>query len=243
MERRASVTRLGIGGLLAIVFLVACSCAFSVTEAYAGNLTTGRVVSSLDAPSVSSVVSLGAKKATITLGGLYSDIDGNEFQAALDKKFKKGLKKKSTTKSEFTFKTLRPGKKYYVRARSYINYNGVKYLTPWSAVKAVKVCVKASSAAYLGSWKLVKSTSSSDMSVINHNKMYFPSKHYVVKFNKNGWMSETNYNGSVSKIQWVATSKKTGKFKYNGVTAGWIKLKGNQLVVNNTKVTWTLMRI
>ena len=63
-----------------------------------------------------------------------------EIQLAKDKKFKKGLKKKTVkaSKKSLTVKKLKSKKKYYVRIRAFKKVGNTKYYGAWSNVKTVK---------------------------------------------------------------------------------------------------------
>lgn len=61
-----------------------------------------------------------------------------QVQVALKKNFKKGLKKKTTTKKTWTFKGLKKKKKYYIRVRGAKYYKGVYIWGKWSKVKKKK---------------------------------------------------------------------------------------------------------
>ncbi len=70
-----------------------------------------------------------------------SGISGYEIQLATNKKFTKNKKTvivgKANTSAK-TVKKLKKGKKYYVRIRTYRNFNGTKLYSKWSGVKAKK---------------------------------------------------------------------------------------------------------
>lgn len=66
-------------------------------------------------------------------------ITGYEIQLATDKKFKKNLKKRTTTKSSYTMSSLKKNTKYYIRIRAYKkNSDGTKVYSSWSKVKTCK---------------------------------------------------------------------------------------------------------
>ena len=65
---------------------------------------------------------------------------GYEFQYALNKKFTKNKKSKSTNKLTLTIKKLKKDKTYYVRVRAYNpDSSGIKVYGEWSAIKKVKI--------------------------------------------------------------------------------------------------------
>ena len=60
---------------------------------------------------------------------------GYQVQIALNKSFTSGKKSATITKASTVskvFKSLKAKKKYYVRVRSYVSYNGTKYYSNWS---------------------------------------------------------------------------------------------------------------
>ena len=60
---------------------------------------------------------------------------GYQVQIALNKSFTSGKKSATITKTSTVskvFKSLKAKKKYYVRVRSYVSYNGTKYYSAWS---------------------------------------------------------------------------------------------------------------
>lgn len=76
-------------------------------------------------------------------------VDGYEFQVSTSKNFDKNVKTKSyeadDDKLKFEKKTgtveikkLKSGKKYYVKVRTYIEKNGVKYYSDWSKSQKIK---------------------------------------------------------------------------------------------------------
>ena len=55
--------------------------------------------------------------------------------------FSKNSKKKTVSraaKTHIKIKNLKKGKRYYVRIRTYVKYNGKKYYSAWSKVRSVK---------------------------------------------------------------------------------------------------------
>ena len=70
-----------------------------------------------------------------------SGITGYEIQLATNKKFTKNKKTVTVNKAKTVSKTvkkLKKGKKYYVRIRTYRNFNGTKLYSKWSTIKAKK---------------------------------------------------------------------------------------------------------
>lgn len=85
-------------------------------------------------------VTAKAKALTITWSRK-SSVTGYEVQVALNKSFKKGLKKttiKGAGKTNITVKKLKAKKTYYVRIRSYKIVEGKRFYSSWSTVKKGK---------------------------------------------------------------------------------------------------------
>lgn len=83
----------------------------------------------------------GKKKGLAIKWKKKSSITGYEVQVALQKNFKKGLKKitvKKAKKVTLTTKKLKAKKKYYIRVRTYKSVDGQKYYSKWSKVKIKK---------------------------------------------------------------------------------------------------------
>ncbi len=72
-----------------------------------------------------------------------TDITGYQIQYSANKKFKKKGTKIKTVKNpqatKLTVKKLKPGKKYYVRIRTYKTANGATLYSGWSKAKTVKI--------------------------------------------------------------------------------------------------------
>ncbi|MBR4759768.1 MAG: fibronectin type III domain-containing protein [Lachnospiraceae bacterium] len=67
------------------------------------------------------------------------EADGYEIAYSTDKKFKKSVKTKKSSKKSITLKSLKKGKVYYVRVRAYVKEDGKTITGKWSAAKRVKV--------------------------------------------------------------------------------------------------------
>jgi hypothetical protein len=67
-------------------------------------------------------------------------IKGYKYQIVIstNKKFKKGVKKYTTSKTSYTIKNLKNGKRYYVRARVFKKVNGKKVYGKWTAIKSIR---------------------------------------------------------------------------------------------------------
>ena len=69
-----------------------------------------------------------------------SGIKGYEISYSTDKKFKKAVTRKNTTKTSYTISKLKKGKTYYVRIRAYkVDSTGKKVYGKYTSVKKVKV--------------------------------------------------------------------------------------------------------
>ena len=69
-----------------------------------------------------------------------SGAKGYEISYSTDKKFKKAVTKKNTTKTSYTISKLKKGKTYYVRIRAYkVDSTGKKVYGKYSSVKKVKI--------------------------------------------------------------------------------------------------------
>ena len=69
-------------------------------------------------------------------------VTGYQVQLSTSSKFSSGNQTKTITKNSTlstTFKSLRKGKTYYVRIRSYKNYNKVNYYSSWSSIYKIKL--------------------------------------------------------------------------------------------------------
>ncbi|MCR5339578.1 MAG: fibronectin type III domain-containing protein [Lachnospiraceae bacterium] len=79
------------------------------------------------------------KKAKITWKKV-KDADGYQIQYAQNKKFAKNTKTKKTAKTSLTIKSLKKGKKYYFRLRTYVKgKDGKLVYGKWSKVKTVVI--------------------------------------------------------------------------------------------------------
>lgn len=99
-----------------------------------------------DLPAVTIAKPKAAKKsATVKWKKISSKIQkkiaGVEIQYSTDKKFRSGVKTKTAKKTAVSKKItkLKSKKTYYIRIRTYKKIKGVKHVSKWSKVKAVKV--------------------------------------------------------------------------------------------------------
>ena len=80
------------------------------------------------------------KKTLVVKAKKTSGAAGYEYIIATDKKFKKNVKKSTTTKTSVRFKKLKKGKTYYVKVRAYKKDSAnSKVYGSYSAVKKVKI--------------------------------------------------------------------------------------------------------
>lgn len=80
------------------------------------------------------------KKTLVVKAKKTSGAAGYEYIIATNKKFKKNVKKSTTTKTSVTFKKLKKGKTYYVKVRAYKKDSAnSKVYGSYSAVKKVKI--------------------------------------------------------------------------------------------------------
>ncbi len=100
------------------------------------------VTSSVSSPATSIKKLVSKKKKTMKVGwSKKSGISGYQIQISTNKKFKKNVKSynvKASAKAK-TVKSLKSKKKYYVRIRTYKNFNGTVLYSKWSKVKAKTV--------------------------------------------------------------------------------------------------------
>ena len=79
-----------------------------------------------------------AKKAKITLKKIKKAM-GYQIQISTTKKFKKiAITKNTKKRKNVIIKKLKPGKKYYVRARAYVRVNNQKTFGQWSKIIKIK---------------------------------------------------------------------------------------------------------
>lgn len=88
---------------------------------------------------VTGVFVLKDGKRKLWISWNWKDASGYQVQYALNKKFTKGRKTKSTSSISITLKKLKRKRIYYIRVRAYKRINGKKIYGPWSKVKKCKV--------------------------------------------------------------------------------------------------------
>lgn len=76
-------------------------------------------------------------KAKITLKKI-KGVSGYQVKYSYHKKLKKYLTK-NCKKNKFTLKKLKPGKKYYIKARAYVKNGNKKVYGSWSKKKLIKI--------------------------------------------------------------------------------------------------------
>ena len=106
------------------------------------NTPTLSVISSVKSPASTAIKRITAGKNSLIIRyKKKSGVSGYQLQLATNKKFTKN-KKTVTVKSakivSRTVKKLKNSTNYYVRVRTYRNFNGTKLYSKWSAVKSKK---------------------------------------------------------------------------------------------------------
>ncbi|MCD8230832.1 MAG: fibronectin type III domain-containing protein, partial [Clostridiales bacterium] len=102
---------------------------------------TSKTIVRLTTPSLSSVKNSSSKKMTVKWSKI-SSVTGYQIQYSTDSEFKSGNKTltvKSASSVKKTISSLKKGKKYYVRIRTYKTVDGTKYYSGWSSKKSVKI--------------------------------------------------------------------------------------------------------
>ena len=112
-----------------------------ITQADKGDLTLYAKWSkvSVSKASVKSVKNSAKKKAKVTIKKV-SGAKGYRIQYSTDKKFRKGTKTKTTTKTSYTLSGLKKGKTYYVRVCAYkLDSQNNKVYGKYGAAKKIKI--------------------------------------------------------------------------------------------------------
>lgn len=107
-----------------------------------GSVTVSPKKPSVPKAKIAKVKSTKRKAATVQWKRLKGKMSGYQVQMALNKKFKKGLKKLTVKKAKTTkatIKRLKSKKTYYVRVRAYYKTGGKTYYGKWSSIKKVRV--------------------------------------------------------------------------------------------------------
>lgn len=112
-----------------------------ISLAFKGNYTGTINISYKILPKKTSIskVTAGKKKATVTYKKV-SGITGYQIKCGTNRSVTKGTKTKTTTKTKYTMKSLKKGKRYYFKIRTYFTTaSGSKVYSSWSNVKSAKV--------------------------------------------------------------------------------------------------------
>lgn len=112
-----------------------------ISLAFKGNYTGTINISYKILPKKTSIskVTAGKKKATVTYKKV-SGITGYQIKCGTNRSVTKGTKTKTTTKTKYTMKSLKKGKRYYFKIRTYYTTSsGTKVYSSWSNVKSAKV--------------------------------------------------------------------------------------------------------
>ncbi len=96
-----------------------------------------------NAPSIDEFTAYNVKGKLYIEIFTFDKVNGYQVQYSKNKKFSSSNVKKSVKTNKYvyskTYSGLQNGKKYYVKARAYVNYNGKKIYGPWSQIKKVKI--------------------------------------------------------------------------------------------------------
>ena len=112
---------------------------FAVSGSNNGNQNPQQTVKKPGKVKITKAKNVKTKKLTVKWKKI-SKAKGYQIQIAYNKKFTKGKKTKTLSKTTYSFKKLKKNKYYYVRVRAYVyNSNHKKVYGSWSAVKKVKI--------------------------------------------------------------------------------------------------------
>lgn len=112
---------------------------FAVSGSNNGNQNPQQTVKKPAKVKITKAKNVKTKKLTVKWKKT-SKAKGYQIQIASNKKFTKGKKTKTLSKTIYSFKKLKKNKYYYVRVRAYVyNSNHKKVYGSWSAVKKVKI--------------------------------------------------------------------------------------------------------
>ena len=112
---------------------------FAVSGSNNGNQNPQQTVKKPGKVKITKAKNVKTKKLTVKWKKT-SKAKGYQIQIASNKKFTKGKKTKTLSKTTYSFKKLKKNKYYYVRVRAYVyNSNHKKVYGSWSTVKKVKI--------------------------------------------------------------------------------------------------------
>ena len=112
---------------------------FTVSGSNNGNQNPQQTVKKPAKVKITKAKNVKTKKLTVKWKKT-SKAKGYQIQIATNKKFTKGKKTKTLSKTTYSFKKLKKNKYYYVRVRAYVyDSNHKKVYGSWSAVKKVKI--------------------------------------------------------------------------------------------------------
>ena len=112
---------------------------FAVSGSNNGNQNPQQTVKKPGKVKITKAQNVKTKKVTVKWKKT-SKAKGYQIQIASNKKFTKGKKTKTLSKTTYSFKKLKKNKYYYVRVRAYVyNSNHKKVYGSWSTVKKVKI--------------------------------------------------------------------------------------------------------
>lgn len=112
---------------------------FAVSGSNNGNQNPQQTVKKPGKVKITKAKNVKTKKLTVKWKKT-SKAKGYQIQIASNKKFTKGKKTKTLSKTTYSFKKLKKSKYYYVRIRAYVyDSNHKKVYGSWSAVKKVKI--------------------------------------------------------------------------------------------------------
>ena len=112
---------------------------FAVSGSNNGNQNPQQTVKKPGKVKITKAKNVKTKKLTVKWKKT-SKAKGYQIQIATNKKFTKGKKTKTLSKTTYSFKKLKKNKYYYVRIRAYVyDSNHKKVYGSWSAVKKVKI--------------------------------------------------------------------------------------------------------
>ncbi|MGN1328382.1 MAG: fibronectin type III domain-containing protein [Eubacterium sp.] len=113
----------------------------TATAATTPTSTASSKATKISKPSKVKITKLKTSKKTITVYWKKMSASGFQVQYSTSSKFKKAktVTVKGSSKTSAKIKSLKKGKKYYVRVRAYKTVNGKKYYGSWSTKKSITV--------------------------------------------------------------------------------------------------------